>query len=106
MLAPRSSAEQLGRRLVVIVSHDGFNQTPNWRSIIVVPVSTSVAQARRGATAIALPQGAGGLPQESTALCHQVTTLDRAKLTAHIGTLTAEQLAQVNAGLRAAMSLV
>ncbi len=106
ILAPRSGAEQQGRRPVIIVSHNGFNQTPNWRSIIVVPVSTSVAQARRGATAIALPQGAGGLPQESTALCHQVTTLDRAKLTAHVGTLTAEQLAQVDAGLRSALSLV
>ncbi|MEJ7713420.1 MAG: type II toxin-antitoxin system PemK/MazF family toxin [Pyrinomonadaceae bacterium] len=80
MLAPRSGAEQRqGRRPVVIVSHDGINQTPNWRSIIVVPVSTSVAQARRGATAIALPQGTGGLPQESMALCHQMTTLDGAR---------------------------
>jgi len=106
VLAPRSGTEQQGRRPVIIVSHDGFNQTPNWRSIIVVPVSTSAAQARRGATAIALPQGAGGLPQDSTALCHQVTTLDRAKLTAHLGALSPEQLAQVDAGLRAALSLI
>jgi len=36
-LVPRSGAEQAGRRPVIVVSHDGFNQTPNWRSIIVVP---------------------------------------------------------------------
>ena len=29
VLAPRSGAEQQGRRPVVIVSHNGFNQTPN-----------------------------------------------------------------------------
>ncbi len=44
-LIPRSGAEQRGRRPVLIVSHDGFNRTPNWRSIIVVPIFTSAAQA-------------------------------------------------------------
>lgn len=60
-LQPRSGSEQQGKRPVIVVSHDGFNQNPNWRSIIVVPVSTSAAQAKRGLTAIVLPQGAGGL---------------------------------------------
>ena len=44
-LAPRSGSEQRGRRPVVVISHDAFNQTPGWRSIIVVPLSTSAAQA-------------------------------------------------------------
>ena len=35
-LAPRSGSEQRGRRPVVVISHDAFNQTPGWRSIIVV----------------------------------------------------------------------
>jgi mRNA-degrading endonuclease toxin of MazEF toxin-antitoxin module len=39
-LIPRSGSEQTGRRPVIIVSHDGFNHTPGWRSIIVVPIST------------------------------------------------------------------
>lgn len=104
-LRPRSGAEQQGRRPVIIVSHDGFNQTPGWRSIIVVPISTSTAQARRGPTAIALPQGAGGLPRASVALCHQVTTLDRAKLTQRVGMLSHNLLTQIEAGLKAAMDL-
>jgi mRNA interferase MazF len=58
-LVPRSGSEQKGIRAVVIVSHDGFNQTLSWRSIIVVPISTSTAQARRRRTAVALPKGAG-----------------------------------------------
>lgn len=104
-LAPRSGAEQTGRRPVIVVSHDGFNEAPGWRSVIVVPLSTSAAQARRGPTAIPLTPGAGGLPKGGIALCHQVTTLDRAKLTDRLGILSAEMLTQVERGLRAALDL-
>ena len=105
-LAPRSGSEQAGRRPVIVISRDAFNQAPGWRSVIVVPLSTSASQARRGPTAVALPAGAGGLRQESVALCHQVTTLDRAKLDALLGSLTAVQLREVEEGLRIALGLV
>jgi mRNA-degrading endonuclease toxin of MazEF toxin-antitoxin module len=52
VLEPRSGSEQSGRRPVVIVSHDSFNTAPAWSSIIVVPLSTSINQARRSDTAI------------------------------------------------------
>jgi mRNA interferase MazF len=105
-LAPRSGSEQSGRRPVVVVSNDGFNRVEAWRSVVVVPLSTSPAQRRRGPTAIALPKGAAGLRQESIALCHQVTTLDRAKLVARIGELPHTALARVDEGLRTALALV
>ena len=79
-LAPRSGSEQQGRRPVIIVSHDAFNETAGWRPVIVIPVSTSAAQAARGPTAIGLPAGGANLKKNSIAICHQVTTLDRAKL--------------------------
>lgn len=104
-LTPRSGSEQRGRRPVVIVSHNGFNQTPGWRSIIVVPISTSAAQTRRGPTAVDLPEGAGGLERARVALCHQVTTLDRVKLTQRLGTLSHDLLNQVENGLKAALDL-
>jgi mRNA interferase MazF len=103
-LVPRSRSEQRGTRPVIVVSHDGFNQTPAWRSVIVVPLTTS-ARRGRGPTVVALPAGAGGLPAGSTALCHQVTTLDRAKLTRHLGALTAEQMNEVDRALAAALDL-
>ncbi|HXG65388.1 MAG TPA: type II toxin-antitoxin system PemK/MazF family toxin [Blastocatellia bacterium] len=105
-LAPRSGSEQQGKRPVIIVSHDGFNQAPGWRSIIVIPISSSPSQAGRGPTAVFLPQGAGGLLKASVALCHQVTTLDRAKLTQRIGELSPPLLKQVEEGLKAALDLV
>lgn len=104
-LHPRSGSEQSGRRPVVIVSHDGFNTATTWRSIVVVPLSTSAAQAGRGPTAVRVPRGAAGLARESVALCHQVTTLDRTKLRTHIGSLPHELLEAVAIGLRAAMDL-
>ncbi|MBL8230501.1 MAG: type II toxin-antitoxin system PemK/MazF family toxin [Bryobacterales bacterium] len=104
-LVPRSGSEQTGRRPVIIVSHDGFNQTVGWRSIIVVPISTSQSQGRRGPTVIEIPAGAGGLPRTSFAVCHQVTTLDRAKLTKRVGALPGEVFAEVELGLKAAMDL-
>jgi len=104
-LWPRSGSEQRGRRPVVVVSHDSFNQVATWRSILVVPVSNSTAQARRGPTTVDLPAGSGGLEQDSVVLCHQVTTLDRQKIHQTIGRLSPAFLARVNAGLRAALDL-
>ena len=105
-LQPRSGSEQQGKRPVIIISHDGFNQNPGWRSIIVIPVSTSAAQAKRGLTAVFLPQGIGNLAQDSVALCHQITTLDRAKLQEKIGELSNEDMKRVEQGLKAATYLL
>jgi mRNA interferase MazF len=104
-LVPRSGSEQSGRRPVLVVSHDGFNTSTTWRSIIVVPLSTSISQAARGVTAIRVPRGVAGLARESVALCHQVTTLDRAKLRERIGSMPREVLDAVGEGVRAAMDL-
>lgn len=104
-LYPRSGSEQRGTRPVIVVSHDAFNEVDTWRSIIVVPVSTSPKQAARGPTAVPLSKGTGGLSQRSVALCHQVTTLDRAKLKKRIGVLTPNELTRVGAGLKASLDL-
>jgi len=104
-LVPRSGSEQKGRRPVIVISHDAFNQTQGWRSIIVVPLSTSLTQAGRGPSAVLLSEGTAGLSKESVALCHQVTTLDRSKLTQRIGELNLTELRQVEDGLKAAMDL-
>lgn len=104
-LRPRSGAEQAGRRPVIVVSHDAFNEAPGWRSVIVVPLSTSEAQARRGPTAVTLAPGVGGLRKGGVALCHQVTTLDRGKLTERVGILPGHLMSRLEEGLRAALDL-
>jgi mRNA interferase MazF len=96
---------QRGRRPVVVVSHDGFNQVPGWRSVIVVPLTTKKRGQRAGPTAIPLPKGTGGLSKASTALAHQITTIDRAKLTRRIGLLDPQRLERVEQAIRAAVDL-
>ena len=104
-LAPRSGSEQTGKRPVIILSHDAFNETAAWRSIIVIPVSTSPTQARRGPTVVALPAGTAGLKNDSSAICHQVTTLDRSKLDERLGSLPVDTLLQVEKALLAAVDI-
>ena len=104
-LNPRTGSEQSGRRPVVVVSRDALNQVPTWRSVNVVPLSTSGRQARRGLTTIVLQRGTAGLVEDSVALCHQVTTLDRGKLSMLIGVLPAKELEQLDLALKIALSL-
>jgi mRNA interferase MazF len=104
-LRPRSGSEQSGRRPVLVISNDGFNEIDSWRSVVVVPCSTSDKQRARGPTAVPLKKGAGGLRKGSVVVCHQVTTLDRDKLVTRWGALDADELAAVEAGLRAALDL-
>jgi mRNA interferase MazF len=104
-LVPRSGSEQTGRRPVIVVSHDGFNETRAWRSIIVVPMSTSSSQGSRGPTVVELPAGSAGLPKASFAVCHQVTTLDRSKLSAKAGDIPLRLMREVEQALKAAMDL-
>lgn len=104
-LAPCSGSEQSGRRPVIIISHDAFNQTRSWRSIIVVPVSTSTGQKSRGPTVVALPADMTGLPNDSVAICHQITTLDRAKLTEKLCEVPEELLTRLEQALLAAVDI-
>ena len=104
-LNPRSGSEQKGRRPVIIISHDGFNTITAWRSIITIPISTSKSQAARGPTIVKLPSGTAGLTQDSIALCHQVTTLDRSKLTQHLGTISEALLTQIEQALKTALDI-
>lgn len=90
---------------MILVSHDGFNQSDSWRSLIVVPVSTSPRQMRRGPTTVLLPAGVGGLPRASVALCHQVTTLDRGKIEPEVGILPQDLLVEIERGLLVALGM-
>jgi mRNA interferase MazF len=103
-LRPRSGSEQRGRRPVLVISNDGFNEIVGWRSVVVVPCSTSDKQRARGPTAVPLRRRRWA-SQGSVALCHQITTLDREKLVNRWGALDADELAAVEHGLRAALDL-
>jgi mRNA-degrading endonuclease toxin of MazEF toxin-antitoxin module len=54
---------------------------------------------------VEIPSGTAGLPKTGFAVCHQVTTLDRAKLNKRVGALSPEILRTVEEGLKAALDL-
>lgn len=101
-LTHRKGSEQKGKRPVLILSHDAFNAIPTWNSVIVVPLTTS-PKAMKGPTAIPIPRADSGLPADSIALCHQVTTLDRALLKGRIGAIGSHPMQSVEKGLLLAM---
>ncbi|MBC7964047.1 MAG: type II toxin-antitoxin system PemK/MazF family toxin [Steroidobacteraceae bacterium] len=102
-LVPRSGSEQTGRRPVIIFSHNAFNQSPGWRSIIIVPLSTSLNQAQRGPTVVLIPASISPLSRDSAAVCHQITTLDRSKLSECIGALSDDMIQSVEKGVLTAI---
>jgi len=56
-------------------------------------------------TVVALPAGTATLPRASIAVCHQVSTLDRSKLSRRLGSLSPKVLREVEQGLKAAIDL-
>ena len=67
-LLPRSGSEQKGRRPCIIVSHDAFNENTAWRSITVVPLTSSLRWLRASPTTVTFQVGECGLPKECAAL--------------------------------------
>ena len=104
-LVPRSGSEQRGRRPVVVVSHDALNTTEAWRSIVIVPVTTSRRQAERSWTVVPLERGEAGLTHPSYAVCHQITTLDRGRFVERIGVLAPTSVDRIDEGLLVALDL-
>ena len=99
VLEPRSGSEQRGTRPVIIVMRETFLKNESWRSITVVPLSTSSTQRSRGPTSVTLEPGDSGLTHSSVALCHQITTLDRAKFNQRLGQLSPQDLTRIEAGM-------
>jgi mRNA interferase MazF len=104
-LEPRSGSEQRGIRPVVVVSRDALNRVPTWRSVNVLPLSISTRQAARGPTVVPVLAGEAGLDRDGVALGHQITTLDRAKLTRRLGALSASRMAEVERCVKIALDL-
>jgi mRNA interferase MazF len=103
LFAPRSGSEQHGLRPAVLVSHQRFNSSTHWKSLIVVPVSS---QPRISPTVVVLPKNTVGLQEESYVLCHQVTVLDRSKLRNIVGHLEPEVLNEVEKGMLEALGII
>ncbi|MBM3908671.1 MAG: type II toxin-antitoxin system PemK/MazF family toxin [Gemmatimonadetes bacterium] len=93
-LEPTRGREQAGRRPVLVLSHDVFNE----RSGTVIAVALTSQEPRAGFP-LTLALGDRALPKASWVKISQVRTLASERVGRRIGRASAEELAQVVEGL-------
>lgn len=93
-MSPVRGHEQSGRRPVLVLSHDVFNE----RSGTAIAVALT-SQPQRAGYPLTLELHARGLPQRSWVKISQVRTLSVQRLGARLGRASAEEIAQVVEGL-------
>jgi mRNA interferase MazF len=90
-------------RPALVVSSDAFNRS-EISTVCVVVITSNLALAAAPGN-VRLNRREAGLPKASVLNVSQVATVDKAGLVNQIGRLSAARLAQVDVGLRLAMSL-
>jgi mRNA interferase MazF len=93
-LNPVRGKEQAGRRPVLVLSHDVFNE----RSGTVIAIAIT-SQPQRAGFPLTLELQSKGLPKQSWVKISQIRTLAVERLGQRLGTVSPEELAQVIEGL-------
>lgn len=88
-LNPIRGSEQAGTRPVLIFQNDTINKFTT--TFLSIPLTTNLRRASLP-SCLSIPQGEGGLSQESIALCHQLRVLDGTRLLRKVGTVKEETL--------------
>jgi len=101
-LDPVRGSEQHGRRPVLVVSEEAFNQAmPN---VTVLPLTTTARSLYP--SEVVLPANAAGQPRDSIVMAHQVRTISKERLRHEFGVLEEDALREaVRAALREHLDL-
>ncbi|MFB3819430.1 MAG: type II toxin-antitoxin system PemK/MazF family toxin [Candidatus Methylomirabilales bacterium] len=109
-LDPAHGCEQKGQRPVLVVSADAINRQP--LVVTVVPGADAANVPRDYPTNVRVSASESGLPKDTVFLCFQIRALDPARfrdprtgLLAAVGRLPPARMAEIDAALRAALSL-
>jgi mRNA interferase MazF len=93
-LNPTQGSEQAGIRPVIIFQNDLVSRYSS--TTLTIPLTTNQRRASIP-ICLAIPQGEGGLTQDSVALCFQMRVLDKTRLIKKLGQLTFSTIAQLEA---------
>ena len=93
-LDPTKGREQAGRRPVLVISHDIFNE----RSGTVIAMAIT-SQAQAAGFPLSVELASGGLPKRSWVKISQIRTLSVDRLAKRIGRVSPEELLRVVEGL-------
>jgi mRNA interferase MazF len=98
-LDPTKGREQAGRRLVLVISHDIFNE----RSGTVIAMAIT-SQPQRAGYPLTVALTSDGLPKRSWIKVSQIRTLSTGRLGRRIGRISPEDLLRVIEGLNEIVS--
>ena len=93
-LDPTKGCEQAGRRPVLVISHDIFNERSG--TIIAMAITSQPQQA---GFPLSVELASGGLPKRSWVKVSQIRTLSVDRLAKRIGRVSPEELLRVVEGL-------
>jgi len=89
-LNPVIGSEQKGRRPVLVISDEDFNQV--MPVVTILPI-TSLKKGRRVyPNEVLIPKGTAGLSADSIILCHQIRTISKDRLIKSLGAIKAPAL--------------
>jgi mRNA interferase MazF len=91
------------RRPVLLIQADSFNRS-RIKTVIVAVITKNITLAAAPGNVL-LPASASGLPLDSVVNVSQLITVDKLLLTECVGSLPAQYMAQVDAGLRLVIAL-
>lgn len=91
------------RRPVLVVQADVFNRS-RIETVLVAAITRNVRLAEAPGN-VRLTRRQSGLPRESVVNVSQLWTLDKIRLTDHVGRLPAEVMEDVDEGLKRVLSL-
>ncbi len=101
---PGRGSEQTGRRPSVVIQANAYNRQGRYPNTVVLAVS------RRGLDVISHvrlePAKENGLTATSYVKCEQILTVSKQCLESRLGTLTEDELAQVETGLSSVVGLL
>ena len=95
ILDPVVGSEVGKARPAVVVQNDLANRSS--QTVTIVPISTSIE--RVFPFQVRIPAGEGGLTRASKALCEQIRTVSRERLSERLGQLSRERMAEIRAAL-------
>ncbi len=91
-LDPTQGSEQAGVRPIIIFQNDTISRYTT--TVISIPLTTNLRRASLPSSVL-IPNGEGGLTQDSVALCHQMRVLDKTRLRNKIGEVNPETLVKL-----------
>jgi len=98
---PTVGHEQAGRRPMLVVSPDGFNQGP-LKLALVLPITTNL---RPLPSRVPVSPPEGGLTRASLVLCEAIRSVSHDRLERHMGTVSPATLQAVQDRLRILLNL-